>query len=629
MADYTLKALLQGIDNALGGILSSLSGVPSASGMTPGGRLTVPPAHIQPTGDNAVQLDSANDKIALIYSNDVDEIISSLSVYLKTIATTGDMTLGLYDTVKGVIADGSTNQCATSNLPLMPTKNTPAGHEVDACNYQGNKGSGVSYNTGYVPDYVFDGTYGHGSQFISAALPTAEQPFYLYRSVPTAIVVNKTILFCEPAGSNRFIKAFTFWGSAAETRPTEHTDDGWTQLGSWSGLSNTLYQEFTFTNSTAYKHFRIKCTDANNDLWGCGQWILVEAETVDVPNTLLQDLGALAVGSSNGVWLRQTFTGYQLQRDKVYAIVGGGAASKDFTVSTRRVNISRGSSLPYNCQTLITTDGGTTWTRAYQDVVWQPACWNIILNSTANHVPQLVYGRVRGTKVPLYTSDAWELATIPAGGVWLNCEGLTADTEHQVYLYNNSGTLTLEASTTGTVLQDGMEVMSGATNKLRVGRIIPRTRQTGYQGPIMVKDDMLVSNLYNPKTIVIGKSCPFSADTTAPALTVATGNLFFPIFHAEQDLACRFVCEQGRAFSGFIPTGNGTYGLVLMVDGRVNADNNKSNSDRGFSGIIKCMTEGLHTIIPGTSAAQAGSTYICKISTREYSFIGISATVEA
>lgn len=64
--------------------------------------------------------------------------------------------------------------------------------------------------------------------------------------------------------------------------------------------------------------------------------------------------------------------------------------------------------------------------------------------------------------------------TIPSAGVSLAATGLTAGTLYFVYAYMNSGTMTLEASTTThTMGADGVEVKSGATNRTLVGMVRP------------------------------------------------------------------------------------------------------------------------------------------------------------
>jgi len=137
----------------------------------------------------------------------------------------------------------------------------------------------------------------------------------------------------------------------------------------------------------------------------------------------------------------------------------------------------------------------------------------VVLQSTTNHSPQLLYGRYNGTAIALYDGTSWQTNTIPEAGVTLNCEPLAADTYHEVYLYNDSGTLALDASTTGWVLQDGLEVQSGAGGKRNVGCMAAITCQAGFQAPVKVEDQMYVWNRHNRLPTRIGRVTPYAAQT--------------------------------------------------------------------------------------------------------------------
>lgn len=86
----------------------------------------------------------------------------------------------------------------------------------------------------------------------------------------------------------------------------------------------------------------------------------------------------------------------------------------------------------------------------------------------------------KGNKVALYniTDAIWEEHDIPAVGVNIAIPA-TTDTNYDVYLYDNAGTLTLElvawssatARATALTTQDGAEVKTGTLSKLYVGTI--------------------------------------------------------------------------------------------------------------------------------------------------------------
>jgi hypothetical protein len=89
-----------------------------------------------------------------------------------------------------------------------------------------------------------------------------------------------------------------------------------------------------------------------------------------------------------------------------------------------------------------------------------------------------------GSRVAIYSGTTWQLFTFSELNISLS--GLTANTNYDVFLYNNSGTLTLELvawtndTTRATALQtqDGVWVKSGTTSHRYLGTI----RTTGTTG---------------------------------------------------------------------------------------------------------------------------------------------------
>jgi hypothetical protein len=90
----------------------------------------------------------------------------------------------------------------------------------------------------------------------------------------------------------------------------------------------------------------------------------------------------------------------------------------------------------------------------------------------------------QGARAWLYTGSAWAEHVFTERS--LSLAGLAADTNFDVFLYNNAGTLTLETTAwtnattraTALVLQDGLLVRTGATTRLYLGTI----RTTGTIG---------------------------------------------------------------------------------------------------------------------------------------------------
>lgn len=89
-----------------------------------------------------------------------------------------------------------------------------------------------------------------------------------------------------------------------------------------------------------------------------------------------------------------------------------------------------------------------------------------------------------GNRIAIYNGSSW--AEFAFSELTLSLSGLAANTNFDVFIYNNSGTLTLEsvawttdtARATGLTRQDGVRVKSGETNKRYIGTI----RTTGTIG---------------------------------------------------------------------------------------------------------------------------------------------------
>jgi len=243
------------------------------------------------------------------------------------------------------------------------------------------------------------------------------------------------------------------------------------------------------------------------------------ADKADTPGTEIAALGTISDTLTANTWFRKTFTAQQLQRGVTYWIVVTGADGASYGVSYRRTNTNLGSATPDTVVCKSSQDGGTTWTVLWQNLTTRSACLNLVLNSTANHVPQLWYGRCCGDSVYLPGSSHMD---IPQAGVSLNCEALVSGTVYNVYLYDVAGTMTLEAATTVTTTNEGYEVKTGETSRLFVGMIAPWELITGFQGPQNVSDSRCVWNQYNHQRTVITKPCPYSAYTLISSLVHST-----------------------------------------------------------------------------------------------------------
>ncbi len=222
--------------------------------------------------------------------------------------------------------------------------------------------------------------------------------------------------------------------------------------------------------------------------------ITLNADNAGNPGSQIADLGAVDCGASPG-WVRHTFSAQQLSRGIRYHLVFTGTASKSYALSSKLQQPILGSMLPDGAYSKRNLDGAGTWGFIYPtSYSLERGSLNVILNSTVDHVPPLVYGRFNGQFVYVPGSG---LVSIPEAGVTLDCSSLTANTIYFVYAYLNGSTLALEASTTEPALSNGIQVKSGDTTRMYLGMIYPQTIQTGKQGPVDVADKRLVSNRHN------------------------------------------------------------------------------------------------------------------------------------
>jgi hypothetical protein len=306
----------------------------------------------------------------------------------------------------------------------------------------------------------------------------------------------------------------------------------------------------------------------------------------------------IASGSSGGVWKRLTpDTPAQLHRGKrYYLLFMPGGMELDVSFSCNRQNPVQGSGIVPGCRSSVTPDQGATWTPLVKDN--RPALLNVVLNSTPNHSPQLVYGRSNGKDIALYDGSKWELREIPEAGISFSCEGLTAETLYNIYLHDNSGTLVLNASTTRRMITDGVEVKSEASSHRYLGLVCPIEIQTGLQAPIKVSDWMGVYNAYNRRPTFVGKPAPYAVSTEGSGSDTN--------WVAISDFTANFITgDQCRLASDFsLASVNGTR-LTILLDGVALSDVPISWTTR-TSDLISVhaeymLSEGCHTVCPAAS----------------------------
>lgn len=85
----------------------------------------------------------------------------------------------------------------------------------------------------------------------------------------------------------------------------------------------------------------------------------------------------------------------------------------------------------------------------------------------------LTLQRFGGANVLVKDAAGWFIRTIPSAGITLGNGGLAVSTLYYIYLYDNAGTLTLEASTTAhaTDTDTGVEIKSADATRTLVGMI--------------------------------------------------------------------------------------------------------------------------------------------------------------
>jgi hypothetical protein len=124
--------------------------------------------------------------------------------------------------------------------------------------------------------------------------------------------------------------------------------------------------------------------------------------------------------------------------------------------------------------------------------------------STSTTSSTLYYTPFGGNQVYLYTGTIWNRYTLTERSLALS--GLTTNLPYDVFLYDNSGTLTLETTAwtdnvtraTALVFQDGILVRSGATTRRYVGTIYPISATQVTQGPATVATNTgFINSVYN------------------------------------------------------------------------------------------------------------------------------------
>ncbi|AFM25978.1 DUF5000 domain-containing lipoprotein [Desulfomonile tiedjei] len=489
------------------------------------GSLWVPPAYMQTSGDREVALASANHKLAIAFVPEIDFALSSLSLYVTGAGSGGSVNIALCEDDGYSLEPNGLLNGLTARVPLVMTSNNAPSPYVVTARDSNNANAEAA---GFEAFKAMDGSTATDVGFRSNAAPTSFAPIYwaIDLGAGDARVINR---FRFVSFSNADInvraypRAFTFWGSN-EVSPAYNTDVGWTQLvGStpWNfenDTGSTSARDYHVRNAAAYRHYKWKITDRNGTAayTALGEIHLFEAENRTVPGQIIQSLGSINTGVAADVWIRHTFQPVQLWRGKRVWLVFSGEVGATARLSVRRWNTNPASMFPDGCESK--ENDGNTWTQSLQEN--KPALMNVVLNSTQNHVPQLMYGRQSGKGVYLPQTGFFD---IPESGITLNCEALTAGTLFSVYLSLQEGSLRLDASETKRAVSQGVEVKSDDPSCLFLGIMYAFNHRSTFQGPIDVMDWRGVA--YRGMKKIFGKWCPFAAETYEPAFT---GKMWIP-----------------------------------------------------------------------------------------------------
>lgn len=135
---------------------------------------------------------------------------------------------------------------------------------------------------------------------------------------------------------------------------------------------------------------------------------------------------------------------------------------------------------------------------------------------------QISLQRYGGGYISLKISGVWEAKLIPSSGPTLANTGLTAATKYYIYAYDNSGTLTLEASTTGHAVDadTGVEIKSGDATRTLVGMVYMGAGSPGTF--VDSATQRFVLNWYNRR--LLGLQNNFTTNRTTNSTTWAEVN---------------------------------------------------------------------------------------------------------
>jgi hypothetical protein len=590
------------------------------------GRLYVPPAYIQTSGDTPVALLSNNHKAAFGFTPEIDFALFALSIYLNSVAVAGQVTISLHaDDRVGIHSDGRFNGTLINSAPTMTSNNAPSPYAVAATNEA----------SGFEAFKAMDNSTGADNGWRSTAAPSGGAPISWVLDTSTGLIINKYrfVSFNNASADVRaFPKAWTVWGSNLAA-PNKDNDADWTSITMASpatvetdpGAASS--REYYLNNAVNYRWYRWKFSDRNgvNTYVALGSIYLYAAQSKPQPGNLLAEFGSSSAESAG--WIRHQVANFQLQRGKRYWLQFSGENAKSFSLSARRWNTNPGSMFPDHVMredgiALITSsNNGATWTECTQD--GKPAFLNFVLNSTPAHSPQVHYGQYRGAHEYL---PGGFMVPIPEAAIIYNCESLIDHTTygvndpqyrkaHEVYLYNDvDGLMKLEVTASASrIVFDGIEVKSGATDRKFVGLCYPIQRHSGKQAPIDVMDWRGICS--RGRRVIFGKKNPYSAGTYS-----AVSNYVWAPWVNDSDWKVSFLTLENSEIdlTTKILASSSNVNMGLSIDGELLRNDQSSFSGCYNAGYVDMASrkivrlgEGFHFTIPMIRAGHqnTGSVY--------------------
>ena len=236
----------------------------------------------------------------------------------------------------------------------------------------------------------------------------------------------------------------------------------------------------------------------------------------------------------------------------------------------------------------ISVSGGSGGSNSIQDFRLTLASNTPVMTSQVLAATTLYLTPYVGNKIALYNgSSSWNIIT--SSQVSLSLSGFTADTNYDIFAYNNSGTVTLEAlawsnsgagtstRTTALEYQDGVLVKSGATTRRYIGTI--RTTGTtgqcqfsfGGQSATATEAKLFVFNYYNQVDVAAfvaigdGSNSAYTYSQGSPSVYLfraAGGNNSYRVSFIcgmpENDVSARY-----DGVYGAITSGSGSAGIAI------------------------------------------------------------------